>query len=115
MTASTRRTRMAAGSVALRDALRALRGQGAARRGSADDTDRGAMFDLAALADRLAGFAEDQGEDDWGEFWVTTADVETLERRTAFLAAQVPGLAAGTLPALQALHRELAAIAQPPE
>ena len=106
---------MASGLLALRDALRALRGQGAARRGSADEGERGAMFDLAAIADRLSGFAEDQGEDDWGDFWVTTADVETLRRNAAFLSAQVPGMAASTVPALQVLVSELEAIAQPPE
>lgn len=99
---------------AIDDALRALRGRGAAQRASADDADRGAMFDLAALVDRLRGFAEDQGEDDWGEFWVTTQDVATLERHVAFLHA-VRGLAATTVPALQALHADLVAIAQPPE
>lgn len=99
---------------ALDDALRALRGRGAAQRGSANDVDRGAMFDLAALVDRLRGFAEDQGEDDWGEFWVTTADVATLEQHVAFL-AEVRGLASATVPALQVLHRDLTAIAQPPE
>jgi hypothetical protein len=112
---ATRQQRIAAGLHALRDALRALRGQGAARRGSADDADRSAMFDLAAIADRLSGFAEDQGEDDWHDFWVTTSDVETLRRRTAFVSTQVHGLAASTVPALHGLVAELHAIAQPPE
>jgi hypothetical protein len=98
---------------ALRDATRALRGGGAARKGEASEGERGALFDLAALADRLASFADDQGEDDWEQFWVTERDVATLRRHHAALGALPRGLSASTLPALESLAAVLGMLVQP--
>lgn len=105
---------MLEGIAALRDATRALRGV-AGKKGTEHDTERGALFDLAALADRLASFADDQSEDDWEQFWVTTRDVETLRRHIAALDALPRGLSATTVPALHALATTLATITQPPQ
>ncbi len=101
------------GIAALRDATRALRGSGAARTGDGSETDRGALFDLAALADRLASFADDQGEDDWDQFWVTERDVTTLRRHTHMIGESPRGISAATVPALQALADTLSTIVQP--
>ncbi|MDZ7630999.1 MAG: hypothetical protein U5K74_06525 [Gemmatimonadaceae bacterium] len=68
---------MRLGIVALRDVARVLRSDGAGRKGG-DELERGALFDLGALCDRLAAFEDDQGIDDWHDFWVTTVEVETL-------------------------------------
>lgn len=108
----TRQERILRGITALRDATRALRGDGAARRSGGDDADRGALFDLAALADRLSGWADDQTEDDWADFWLTAREVESLQVHTASLAATARGLSPGTLPALRALADALRSIAR---
>jgi len=101
------------GIAALRDATRALRGGGAARKGEASDGERGALFDLAALADRLASFADDQGDDDWEQCWVTERDVETLRRHLSSLAASPRGMNSSSLPALDVLADVLVTIVQP--
>ena len=108
-----RRRCMLDGIAALRDATRALRGGGAARRGEGSEGERGALFDLAALADRLASFADDQGEDDWEQFWITERDVATLRRHVTSLGSAPRGLRTLTLPAMQALADRLAALVQP--
>lgn len=100
------------GITALRDATRALRGSGAARKGEAGEHERGALFDLAGLADRLDSFADDQGADDWEQFWVTVRDVQTLRAHLTALSASPRGLAAGTLPALALLADDLATLVQ---
>ena len=105
-----RQQRMLAGLTALRDAARVLRGHGAGRQGAGTELERGALFDLATLADHLASFAEDQGADDWSEFWVTPRDVEMLRTHTVALAAVPRGLAATSVPALQQLADDLANI-----
>ena len=105
-----RQQRMLAGLAALRDAARVLRGNGAGRQGAGTELERGALFDLAKLADHLASFAEDQGADDWSEFWVTPRDVEMLRTHTVALAAVPRGLAATSVPALQQLADDLANI-----
>jgi hypothetical protein len=102
------------GIAALRDATRMLRGGGAARNGEAGERERGALFDLAALADRLAAFADDQSEDDWEQFWVTEHDVATLRRHVTALDGVPRGVSTATLPALQTLADVLAALVQPP-
>ena len=72
------------------------------------------MFDLAALADRLAGYAEDQSEDDWDDFWLMETDVVALRAHVAALqAGTLRGMSPATLPALEALADVLAPIAQP--
>jgi len=101
------------GIAALRDATRALRGGGAARNGDAGEGERGALFELAALADRLASFADDQGEDDWEQFWITERDVATLRRHVTSLGSAPRGLRTLTLPAMQALADRLAELVQP--
>lgn len=103
------------GIVALRDATRALRGSGTTRRGNADESERGALIDLASLLDRLSAFADDQREDDWADFWLTTLDVETLRRHTATLGTTARGMSPLTVPALHALADTLVAIARPAE
>ena len=108
-----RRRCMLDGIAALRDATRALRGSGAGRRGEGSEGERGALFDLAALADRLASFADDQGEDDWEQFWITERDVATLRGHVTSLAAAPRGLSAATIPAMQALADRLAVLVQP--
>lgn len=108
----TRQQRILIGLAALRDATRALRGAGAARKGDGSESDRGALFDLAALADRLGGYADDQSEDDWNDFWLTEHDVETLRVHTSALSASVRGLSPATIPSLRALADELAMFAQ---
>jgi hypothetical protein len=70
------------------------------------------MFDLAALADRLAGFADDQTEDDWDDFWLTSDDVQTLRTHVTMLATSAHSLAAATLPSLRALADTLDEVAQ---
>ena len=90
-----------------------LRGDGAARRAGASDGDRGALFELGGLADRLTGYGEDQRGDDWSDFWLTERDVEQLRTHTDALATSERGLAAATVPALRALTDALAMIAQP--
>ena len=105
-----RRRRMLNGVAALRDATRALRMSGAARKGEGGENERGALFDLAALADRLASFAEDQGGDDWEEFWVTEHDVQSLHTHVAALTTTPRGLAGATLPTLATLVDDLAAL-----
>lgn len=102
---------MIAGLAALRDAARVLRGNGAGRQGAATEMERGALFDIAALADHLASFAEDQGADDWNEFWVTRHDVQLLRAHTAALAAVPRGLSPTTVPALERLADDLRPIA----
>jgi len=108
----TRQQRMIAGLAALRDAARVLRGNGAGRQGAGTEMERGALFDIAALADHLASFAEDQGADDWSEFWVTLHDVQVLRTHTAALAAVPRGLSASTVPALRLLADDLLPIAE---
>ena len=108
-----RRQCMLEGIAALRDATRALRGGGAARKGDAGEGARGALFELSALADRLASFAEDQGEDDWEQFWITERDVATLRRHVTSLGTAPRGLRTSTLPAMQALADRLAGLVQP--
>jgi hypothetical protein len=111
--APARTTRIRDGIEALRDATRALRGAGAARRAGSDEADRGAMFDFAALADRLAGYAEDQSEDDWDDFWIIESDVVALRTHVAALqAGTLRGMSPATLPALGALADALTLIAQ---
>jgi hypothetical protein len=99
----TRQLVIRAGIVALHDTLRVLRGAGAGRAGGGTDADRGAMFDLSGLADRLVAYAEDQGEDDWDQFWITGTDVATFRNRTASLAASLGGLSATSVTALRSL------------
>ena len=112
-TAPPRTTRIRDGIEALRDATRALRGAGAARRAGSDEADRGALFDFAALADRLAGYAEDQSEDDWDDFWLMETDVVALRMHVAALqSGTLRGLSPATLPALGALADTLAPLAQ---
>ena len=108
----TRQQRVLIGLAALRDATRALRSAGAAQKGDAAESDRGALFDLAALADRLSGYADDQREDDWNDFWLTERDVEMLRVHTSALSETVRGLSPATIPSLRALADELATIAQ---
>ncbi|MBC7844409.1 MAG: hypothetical protein H7099_19005 [Gemmatimonadaceae bacterium] len=108
----TRQQRILAGLAALRDATRALRGVGAARGGDGSESDRGALFDLAALADRLSGYADDQTEDDWTDFWLTEQDVDTLRVHTAALSTSLRGVSPSTVPSLRALADELASFAQ---
>lgn len=108
----TRRERIQLGIAALRDVTRALRGTGATRRSGGDDGERSAMFDLAALADRLSGFADDQTEDDWDDFWLTSDDVQTLRRHVTTLSTSAHSLAAATLPSLRALADTLDEVAQ---
>ena len=108
----TRQQRMTAGLAALRDAARVLRGNGAGRHGAGTEMERGALFDIASLADHLASFAEDQGTDDWSEFWVTLHDVQVLRTHTAALAAVPRGLSASTVPALEQLATDLLPIAE---
>ena len=110
---SSQQQRVLAGIVALRDATRALRGSGTTRRGTAEEGERGALIELASLLDRLSGFADDQREDDWADFWLTTLDVETLRRHTATLATTARGMSPLTVPALEALADTLASLAQP--
>lgn len=101
---------MLRGITALGDATRALRGDGAARSGG-NEADRGALFDLAALADRLSGYADGQNEDDWSDFWVTDREVRLLRAHTETVAATARGLSPATVPALRALADTLAGIA----
>jgi hypothetical protein len=91
---------------------RALRGTGANKRSGNDDGERSAMFDLAALADRLAGYADDQSEDDWDDFWLTSTDVQTLRGHLTTVVPMLRGLAASTMPALRALADTLDEFAQ---
>jgi hypothetical protein len=93
----------------------ALRGSGAARKGEATDGERGALFDLAGLEDRLSGFADDQSEDDWGDFWIAPTDVETLRRHVAALVVAPRGIATTTIASLTALAAALDEIVQPAE
>jgi hypothetical protein len=99
------------GITALRDVSRMLRGAGAAQRTGSSDTERGALFDLAALADRLAGYVEDQSTDDWDDFWITGDDVATLAAHIDTVSASPRGLASVTLPALRALCETLRSLA----
>ena len=100
------------GIAALRDATRALRG-GSGRAGPALETDRGALFDLASLADRLTAFADDQSADDWEEFWVTTRDVATLRRHVDAVTALPRGVNELTIVALRRLAETLDTLVQP--
>jgi hypothetical protein len=108
----TRRERIQLGIAALRDVIRALRATGATKRSGGDDGERSAMFDLAALADRLSGFTDDQTEDDWDDFWLTSDDVQTLRTHVATLATTGHSLAAATMPSLRALADTLDEVAQ---
>lgn len=101
-----------AGIVALRDATRALRGGGAARKGDAVASKRSVLIEMSALEDRLSGYADDQTEDDWIDFWLTKADVETLRRHIGALEVSSGRMSPATLPALQRLAEELAIVAQ---
>ena len=107
-----RQQRILIGLAALRDATRALRGAGAGRKGDGSESDRGALFDLAALADRLSGYADDQTEDDWHDFWLTEHDVDTLRLHTAALSTSLRGMSPATIPSLRELADELASFAQ---
>lgn len=108
---ASRRDRIAAGILALRDATRMLRGHGAGQRSGGSGQERGVLFDLGALADRLAGYADDQSADDWEDFWLTERDVLLLREHTTTLAGEPRGIAATTIPALHALAEVLAAVA----
>jgi hypothetical protein len=115
LTASTRLDILRAGIGALRDATRALRGHGAARKSTGSEvagseTARSALIELAALEDRLSGYADDQREDDWADFWITRRDVESLRAHTGTITS-ARGLSPATVPALCALADELARIA----
>lgn len=112
---SSRQNQVLSGIVALRDATRALRGSGTTRRGTTDESERGALIELASLLDRLSAFADDQREDDWPDFWMTMIDVATLRRHTETLTATARGMSPLTIPALRALADALDAIAQPAE
>ncbi len=101
---------MQLGIVALRDVTRALRGDGAGRKGGAEQ-ERGALFDLAGLCDRLASFADDQSEDDWQDFWVTATDVELLRLHTTAIVT-LRGISPASVPALRGLAEELEQFAQ---
>lgn len=92
-----------------------LRGTGAAGRTGGSEQERGALFDLAALADRLAAYEDDQSTDDWDDFWLTVHEVDTLTAHLASLSAAPRGLASTTVPALQSLAEALAGLAQPPD
>lgn len=109
-----RRPSMLDGIAALRDATRVLRGHGAARRDTASEIERGALIDLAGLADRLEAFADDQREDDWAQFWVTERDVQKLRRHVDTLGVDPHLLHRMTLQKLRALLVTLSAIVQPP-
>ncbi len=65
------------------------------------------MFDLAGLADRLTAYADDQGSDDWDDFWITATEVATLQSRTASLAVSLRGLSPASVAALTRLAEEL--------
>ena len=108
---SARRDGIQLGISALRDATRMLRGAGAAQRAGGSEQERSALFDLAALADRLDGYADDQSTDDWDDFWITLHDVTTLAAHVTSLSASPRGLASTTLPALRALHDTLRSLA----
>jgi hypothetical protein len=99
----TRQSVIRDGILALHDTLRVLRGAGAGRSGTGNESDRGAMFDLSGLADRLVAYAEDQGEDDWDQFWITGGDVTTLRARTESLATSLTALSSTSVAALHAL------------
>jgi len=103
---------MAAGVAALHDVMRVLRSHGAARRADGNATERGALFELGALHERMTGFVEDQSSDDWEQFWVTSGDVTTLRARMRELHAAPKGIASTTLPALDALLSALEDVAQ---
>ena len=109
---SVRMQVMSAGVAALHDVMRVLRSHGAARRADGNAVERGALFELAALHERMAGFADDQSSDDWEQFWVTDDDVATLGAHVAALRAAPSGLASTTLPALEALLAALALVVQ---
>jgi hypothetical protein len=116
LTVSARLSCLRAGIVALGDATRALRGHGAARRapggdGSNSESERSALIELAALEDRLRGFADDQREDDWADFWITPRDVESLRAHIETIAA-ARGISPVTIPALRALADAVSIIAQ---
>lgn len=101
---------------ALHDATRVLRSGGAGRKGdSAADGERTALFEFAAITDRLTAFADDQGADDWNDFWVTQREVDVLRSNTSALARSPRGLAASTLPALSLLIDDLEPLAMPHE
>ncbi len=101
---------MQLGIIALRDVTRALRGDGAGRKGGAEQ-ERGALFDLAGICDRLASFADDQSEDDWQDFWVTSTEVESLRVHVTALGA-LRGISPSSAPALRGLLEELELLAQ---
>ena len=112
---SSRQQQVVAGIVALRDATRALRGSGTTRRGDTDEGERGALIELASLLDRLGAYADDQREDDWPDFWLTTGDVATLRRHTATIGTTARGMSPLTVPALRLLADALETIAQSAE
>ena len=112
---SPRQEQILAGIVALRDATRALRGSGTTRRGGTDESERGALIELASLLDRLSDYAGDQSEDDWPDFWLTTVDVATLRRHTETISTTARGISPLTVPALRALADALQSIAQSAE
>ncbi len=108
MSDTGRQARMHAGIVAIHDAMRVLRSHGAASRAAGDPTERGALFELAALHERMVGFAEDQSADDWDEFWVTNEQLVTFRTHVGVFRTSPRGLASTTLPALDALAEDLA-------
>ena len=115
-TVVTRQQRMRRGIAALRDVTRALRGTGSARRGDGTtEQDRSALIDLASMADRLEGFAEDQGADDWGEFWVTLHDVLAMRAHLDVIAPELRGVSPDSVPALRVLIDDLALLVAPDE
>ena len=75
------------------------------------EVERGAMFDLSSLADRLGAFADDQRSDDWDQFWVTPDDVAVLRTRTTQLTAALPALSDITVARMHALGDALDRIA----
>ncbi len=112
---SSRQQQVLTGIVALRDVTRALRGSGTTRRGSSDESERGALIELASLLDRLSAYADDQREDDWPDCWLTTIEVATLRRHTETISATARGMSPLTVPALRALADALDTIAHPAE
>ena len=90
--------------------MRVLRRHGAAVRSGGDPAARGALFELSALHDRMCGYAEDQASDDWDEFWVTEGDLTVFRAHIERFRGSPAGLAVTTLPALDALACDLAAV-----
>jgi hypothetical protein len=99
------------GIAALNDSLRVLRGTGAARAHADASAARSAMFDFSGIGDRLTSFADDQGADDWDDFWVTSVEVSALRAHITALPGTVPRITTTTLRALDELCAALQQIA----